>query len=174
MSAFHAARHSSPPAPVNFTQLGSRFSKTWLGFASSAVTAHTAIPAPGSQANRGAMPAHNQNRDAYKSAVQFERIVFRILDGITATHPSEADELAEYTNQMLRCLRRSNNWVGTKRGNHESIQAAVWMVEALIILKGLDNNRVERALVTAGIELLERTEDALRAEGSLPPARDSH
>lgn len=120
------------------------------------------------------MPTHRNDRDAYKSALQFERIVLRLLDRVTATHPDQAYELAEYTNQMLRCLRRSNNCIGTKRGNYESIQAAVWMVEALIILKELDDNRVERALVTSAIELLERTEGHLRAEGSLPPARDAH
>ena len=120
------------------------------------------------------MPTNSHNREAYKSALQFEHIVFRILGRITATHPNEAHELAEYTNQMLRCLRRSNHCIGTNRGQHESIQAAVWMVEALIILSELRDYKVERALVTAAIELLERTEDHLRSEGSLPPARDSH
>jgi hypothetical protein len=111
-------------------------------------------------------------RGAYNAALQFERLVCRILDDITALHPREADELAEYTNQMLRCLRRSNHCVGTRRGQQQSIQAAVWMVEALLVLEYLKDRNVERALITAAIEVLERTEDALRAEGSLPPARE--
>jgi len=99
--------------------------------------------------------------------------VVRILDGITATHPREARELAEYMNQMLCCFRRSNNCVRTERGRQESVQAAVWMVEALIILIQLHDNGVERALVTASIEVLEHVESNLRVEGSLPPALDS-
>ena len=46
------------------------------------------------------------------------------------------------------------------------------MVEALIILEDLKDEAVERPLITAAIEMLERTEDAMRAEGLLPPARD--
>lgn len=111
-------------------------------------------------------------REAYTVALQFERLVFRILDGITAEHPREAEELAEYTNQMLYCLRRSNRCIGTKKGVRNSIQAAVWMVEILIVMMSLKESKVERALIAAGIELLERIESALRAEGSLPPARD--
>ncbi|MGQ0814099.1 MAG: hypothetical protein ACT4O1_06495 [Gemmatimonadota bacterium] len=118
------------------------------------------------------MSKSKHTRDAYNNALQFEHLVIRILDGITASHPQEANELAEYTNRMLRCLRHSNNCVGTKHGQQESIQAAVWMVEALIILNHLNDNGVERALITAAIEVLERIEDALRAEGSLPRVRD--
>lgn len=116
------------------------------------------------------MPKHQSRREAYNSALRFEHLVCRILDGITASHPQEANELAEYTNHMLRCLRNSNSCMGTKKGQKESLQAAVWMVETLIILNDLKDNRVERALVTAAIELLERIEDAMREEGSLPPA----
>lgn len=118
------------------------------------------------------MPKHQSRREAYNAALRFEHLVCRILDGITASHPEEANELAEYTNQMLRCLRKSNGCIGTKEGQKESLQAAVWMVEALIILNDLKDNHVERALVTAAIELLECSEDALREEGSLPPAID--
>jgi hypothetical protein len=46
------------------------------------------------------------------------------------------------------------------------------MVEALIVLHDLKDNNVERVVVTAAAELLERVEDALREEGSLPPERD--
>jgi hypothetical protein len=113
-----------------------------------------------------------QVRPAYSAALQFERLVYRMLDSITATHPREAGELAEYTNQLLRCLRRSNDCVGTTKGQQQSVQAAVWMVEALIILEDLKDANLERALITAAFEVLERAEDALRAEGSLPPARD--
>ena len=117
-----------------------------------------------------AKPAHS--REAHNAALQFERLVCRILDRITATNRGEAEELAEYTNQLLRCLRRSNNVVGTKRGQQQSIQAAVWMVEVLIVLETLKDRNAERALITAAIEVLERIEAALRAEGSLPPVRD--
>lgn len=119
------------------------------------------------------MTAPDRNRVAYTTALQFERLVLRILDGIRVSYPGEANELADYTNQMMRCFRRSNNCVGTKHGQHESVQAAVWMVEALIILNELHDNGIERALVTASIEVLERVESDLRVEGSLPPALDS-
>ncbi|MGQ0563243.1 MAG: hypothetical protein ACT443_15390 [Gemmatimonadota bacterium] len=118
------------------------------------------------------MPKPTHSREAYKGALQFEHVALRILNGITATHPQQADELAEYTNQMLRCVRRSNHCVGTKKGQQESIQAAVWMVELLIVLNDLRDTDAERALITAAIEILERVEEALRAEGSLPPVRE--
>lgn len=111
-------------------------------------------------------------RDAYNIALQFEHLVLLILDAVTTTHPREADELAEYTNQMLRCLRRSNKCVGTSKGREQSVQAAVWLVEALIILNDLQGSSAGCAEVTAAIEVMERIEDALRDEGSLPPARD--
>ena len=110
-------------------------------------------------------------REAYTRALQLEQIVSRIVDIITPTHPQEASELVAYTHEMLRCLRASNGCVGSKRGRRESIQAAVWMVEVMIILNGLDACS-GRALITAAIEVLERVEEALRAEGSLPPVRD--
>jgi hypothetical protein len=118
------------------------------------------------------MPKDQHDRAAYGTAKRFEHHVLRILDRITATHPQAANELAEYTNQMLKCLRRSNSCIGTKKGQHHSIQAGVWMVEALIVLHDLKDNNVERVVVTAAAELLERVEDALREEGSLPPERD--
>lgn len=113
------------------------------------------------------------DRAAYHAALQFEHLVFRILDRSTAKHLHAADELAQYTHQMLRCLRKSNTCVGTKRGQEESIQAAVWLVELLIVLNDLSDSGGDHALITAGMEILERIEEALRAEGSLPPARDS-
>ena len=118
------------------------------------------------------MPKPQPLRDAYKAALNFEHLVSLILDGIGGTHPREADELAEYTRHLLRCVRSSNHCVGTRKGQQRSVQAAVWMVEALIILHDLQDSNVQRALVTAAIEVLERVENALRGEGSLPPARD--
>jgi hypothetical protein len=111
-------------------------------------------------------------RPAYTTALQFEQIMFRILEITSNTHSYAADQLIEYTRQMLRSLRRSNNAIGTIKGNEESIQAAVWMVELLIVLEDLKENHQARPLVNAAGELLERIEEALRAEGSLPPARD--
>jgi hypothetical protein len=114
------------------------------------------------------MPPHESKRTAFNTALQFDRLVVRILDGIKRTHPLESSDLAEYTNEMMCCLRRSNNCVHTEQGRQESFQAAVWMVEALIILNDLHDNGVEYALVTAAIEVLERVESDLRIEGSLP------
>ena len=119
------------------------------------------------------MSEPERDRIAYKIALQFERLVLRIVNAISATHPHQAGELEEYTNQMLRRLRRSNNCVGTEQGRQESVDAAVWMVEVLIVLNELRDNDVESALVTAAIEVLERVESELRVEGSLPPALDS-
>lgn len=111
-------------------------------------------------------------RAAYTTALQFEQLLLRILDKTSVSDSYAAHELIEYTRRMLRSLRRSNNCVGTIKGNEESIQAAVWMVELLIILEDLKENVSARPLVNAAGELLERIEEALRVEGSLPPARD--
>jgi hypothetical protein len=116
------------------------------------------------------MRERRSGREAYNAALQVEQLVLRILDVITTTHPEVANELTEYTNQMLRCLRRSNHCIGTQKGCAESVQAAVWMVEMLIILNYLKDNNVERARIMAATELLERVEEALRMEGSLPRA----
>jgi hypothetical protein len=118
------------------------------------------------------MPAPDRDRIAYHIALQFQQLAVRIVDEIRPTHRRLARELEEYTNEMLSCLRRSNNCVGTEQGRQESVQAAVWMVDALIVLTKLHDNHVERALVTASIEVLERVETELRVEGSLPPALD--
>ena len=118
------------------------------------------------------MPKPQHFREAYNAALRFERLLLRLINDITPTHPEEAAELAEYSNQMMRGLRRSNNCIGTKKGQQQSIQAAVWMVEVLIILNYLGDNNVARSQVTAAVELLERIEEALRVECSLPPARE--
>jgi hypothetical protein len=112
------------------------------------------------------------SREAYDAALRFEHVALQITDRVRSAHREDAEEIAEYTNEMLRCLRLSNNRIKTKKGHDATIQAAVWMVEVLIILQRLGDEDVERPLVTTAIELLERVEDALRREGSLPPALD--
>ena len=134
--------------------------------------ARPAIQLPRSSSSIAATPKPKHACAAFSTALQFEHLALRVADHVYATHPQPADELAEYTNQMLRCFRRSTNCVDPKKAQQESIQAAVWMVEALIILEDLKDEAVERPLITAAIEMLERTEDAMRAEGLLPPARD--
>jgi hypothetical protein len=119
------------------------------------------------------MPEHERKRPAYYNALQFEHLVVRILDGIRIKRPRASRDLEEYTSEMLRCFRRSNNCPGTEQGRQESFRAAVWMVEVLIVLINLQNKGVERALITAAIEVAERIESDLRAEGALPPALDS-
>jgi hypothetical protein len=116
------------------------------------------------------MHVHQPDREAYIEALRVGQLVMRILDAITATHPRDARELARYTNRMLKWLRRSNDCVGTRKGRDASLQAAVAMVEALILLNYLKDHGIEVARILAVSELLERVEDALRAEGSLPPA----
>jgi hypothetical protein len=101
-------------------------------------------------------------REAYAAALQFEHIAYQILEKITPLVPELADALSEYTRKMLRCMRR---------GPKEGLKAAVWMVEVLIVLDELRDAKIEPALITAATEILERIEEELREEGSLPPAR---
>ena len=109
-------------------------------------------------------------REAYTIALQCEHLIQQLVDKFIGPCPREAKALAAYTRRMMQSLRRSNDCVGTERGRQHSLQAMVWMVEALIMLNMFYEADAERVLVDAAREMMERVEEALREEGSLPPA----